>query len=64
MNKLYEVIYSLGEREPSGMFIGEGGMQYLRITVQATSGTNAQRIVEAMFGGRNRCLAGPGTLVG
>jgi hypothetical protein len=64
MSQLYEVIYSLGEREPSGTFIGEGGMQYLRITVEATSGTNAQRIVESMFGGRNRCLAGSGTLIG
>lgn len=64
MRGQYEVIYSLGEREPSGMFIGEGGMQYLRIIVEATSSTMAQRIVEGMFGGRNRCLAGPGTLVG
>jgi hypothetical protein len=64
MSQLYEVTYSLGQREPSGMFIGEGGMQYLQITVQATSGTNAQRIVEAMFGGRNHCLASVGTLVG
>ncbi len=64
MNQLYEVIYSLGERTPTGTFIGTGGMQYLRTTVQATSSTNAQRIVESMFGGRERCLAGPGTLVG
>lgn len=64
MNQMYEVIYSLGQREPSGTFIGAGGMQYLRTVVQATSSTNAQRIVESMFGGRERCLAGPGTLVG
>lgn len=64
MNQLYEVIYSLGNREPSGTFIGTSGMQYLRITVQATSSTNAQRIVESMFGGYNSCLAGPGTLIG
>jgi len=64
MNQTYEVIYSLGQREPSGTFIGTSGMQYLRITVQATSSTNAQRIVEGMFGGYDRCLAGPGVLVG
>jgi hypothetical protein len=64
MNRTYEVIYSLGTREPSGTFIGTGGLQYLRTTVLATSGTNAQRIVESMFGGSNHCLAGPGTLVG
>lgn len=64
MNQTFEVIYSLGEREPSGTFIGTSGMQYLRITVQASSSTNAQRIVEGMFGGRERCLAGPGVLVG
>lgn len=64
MNQLYEVIYSLGQREPSGTFIGEPGMQYLRTHVQATSSTNAQRIVENMFGGRDRCLAGPGTQSG
>jgi len=63
MNNLYEVIYSLGRREPSGTFVGTSGMQYLRITVTATSGTNAQRIVESMFGGDQSCLAGPGTLV-
>lgn len=64
MNQLYEVIYSLGNREPSGTFIGSAGLQYLRATVQATSSTNAQRIVEAMYGGYNHCQAGPGTLVG
>ena len=64
MNQTYEVIYSLGQREPSGMFIGTGGMQYLRTTVQATSATNAQRIVESMFGGYNHCQAGPGRLIG
>ena len=63
MNQLYEVIYSLGNREATGAFIGTAGMQYLRTTVQATSSTNAQRIVESMFGGTDRCLAGPGTLV-
>ena len=64
MNQTYEVIYSLGNREPSGMFIGTAGMQYLRTTVQATSATNAQRIVESMFGGYDRCQAGPGRLIG
>jgi hypothetical protein len=64
MNQLYEVTYSLGSRESSGMFIGEAGMQYLHITVQATSSTNAKRIVEAMFGGQSSCLASYGTLVG
>lgn len=64
MNQTYEVIYSLGQREPSGTFIGTAGMQYLRINVQATSSGNAQRIVESMFGGYDRCLAGPGVLVG
>jgi hypothetical protein len=64
MNQMYEVTYSLGQREPSGTFIGSSGMQYLRTVVHATSSTNAQRIVESMFGGYNRCLAGPGTLVG
>lgn len=64
MNQTYEVIYSLGNREPSGTFIGTSGMQYLRTTVQATSSTNAQRIVESMFGGYNHCQAGPGRLVG
>jgi len=64
MNQTYEVIYSLGRREPSGTFIGTAGMQYLRTTVQATSSTNAQRIVESMFGGSNSCQAGPGRLIG
>ena len=64
MNQTYEVIYSLGQREPSGTFIGASGMQYLRITVQASSSTNAQRIVESMFGGYDRCLAGPGIQIG
>jgi hypothetical protein len=64
MNRTYEVIYSLGQREPSGTFIGTSGMQYLRTAIQATSSTNAQRIVEAMYGGYDRCLAGPGTLIG
>lgn len=64
MNQNYEVIYSLGLRETSGMFIGTAGMQYLKIVVQATSSTNAQRIVESMFGGYNRCQAGPGRLIG
>lgn len=64
MNKTYEVIYSLGTREPSGTFIGTGGLQYLKTTVLATSSTTAQRIVESMFGGTNHCLAGPGVQVG
>lgn len=63
MSNNYEVIYSLGEREPSGTFIGTSGMQYLRIVVQSSSGTNAQRVVEAMFGGYNRCQASAGILV-
>lgn len=64
MNQSYEVIYSLGQRESSGTFIGTSGMQYLKTTVQATSSTNAQRIVESMFGGYDRCQAGPGRLIG
>ena len=64
MNQIYEVTYSLGERLQSGTFTGIGGMQYLRIRVPATSSTNAQRIVEAMFGGREKCSATPGVLVG
>jgi hypothetical protein len=63
MNQLYEVTYSLGQRLPSGSFTGIGGMQYLRIKVPATSGTNAQRMVEAMFGGPDRCVATTGILV-
>ena len=63
MNQTYEVIYSLGNREQSGMFTGTGGLQYLRATVQATSATNAQSMVEAMNGGTNHCLASAGTLV-
>jgi len=62
MSQFYEVIYSLGQREPSGTFIGTSGMQYLRTTIQATSATNAQRIVESMFGGYNRCQACTGIL--
>jgi hypothetical protein len=64
MNQTYEVIYSLGQRETSGTFIGTSDMQYRRMVVQATSPTNAQRIVEAMFGGRDQCQACNGTLVG
>jgi hypothetical protein len=60
MQQTFEVTYSLGQREPSGTFIGTAGMQYLRTTVQATSATNAQRIVESMFGGYNRCQANTG----
>jgi hypothetical protein len=63
MNREYEVIYSLGKKYGSGTFEGISGMQYLRIRVQATSSTNAQRIVESMFGGAERCQAGPGNLV-
>lgn len=64
MNKTYEVIYSLGTRELSGTFIGTSGLQYLKITVLATSSTTAQRIVENMFGGTNHCLAGAGMQIG
>lgn len=63
MNREYEVIYSLGKKYASGTFEGTSGMQYLRIRVPATSSTNAQRIVEAMFGGPERCQAGPGNPV-
>lgn len=63
-NQLYEVVYSIGARETSGTFIGTPGLQYLRTTIQATSNTNAQRIVEAMFGGYNSVQVGPGILVG
>lgn len=64
MNQIYEVTYSLGQRLGSGTFTGEAGMQYLRIRVPATSGTNAQRMVETMFGGREKCSASTGILVG
>ena len=54
----YEVTYSLGNRgeSGSGAFIGESTMQYQKMTVEANSGTNAQRMVESMFGGPGRCL--------
>jgi len=56
----YEVTYSLGNRGESGhgAFIGESTMQYQRIVVEANGPTTAQRIVENMFGGPQRCLVG------
>ncbi len=54
----YEVTYSLGNRGESGhgAFIGESTMQYQRMTVEANGPNTAQRIVESMFGGPQRCL--------
>ena len=54
----FEVTFSLGNRNQSGTFMGESTMQYQKVTVTATSATNAQRQVEAMYGGRDRCLVG------
>jgi hypothetical protein len=59
----FEVTYSLGQRNGSGTFIGESTMQYQKTIVRAMSPTMAQRIVENMFGGRDRCLANPGVPV-
>ena len=55
---LFEVSYQLGNREPSGSFISESAIWY-KITVDSFSATNAQRQVESMMGGSNRCLVGP-----
>ena len=54
----YVVTYSLGNRGESGhgAFIGESTMQYKTMTVEANGPTTAQRIVEGMFGGTQRCL--------
>jgi len=56
----YEVTYSLGDRGESGNagFTGTAGMQYQKIVVEANGPTTAQRIVESMFGGPQRCLVG------
>jgi len=56
----YEVTYSLGSRGESGngAFIGESTMQYQKMVVEANGPTTAQRIVENMFGGYQRCLVG------
>lgn len=61
MNK-YEVTFSLGSRGPSGRgaFIGDSRMQYQKMVVQASSSTQAQRIVEGMYGGIEKCIASPG----
>lgn len=53
---MFEVIYSLGNKTPSSSFQAESTMQYQKMSVEASSGTNAQRIVESMFGGPNQCL--------
>ena len=56
----YEVTYSLGHRGESGhgSFTGSSDMQYLKIVVEANGPNTAQRIVESMFGGPQRCLVG------
>lgn len=57
----YEVTYSIGNRGESGYgaFVGESTLQYQKIVVEANGPTTAQRIVESMFGGRERCQVGP-----
>ena len=52
----YEVTFSVGTKTDSSSFQAESTLQYQKMTVEATSGTNAQRMVEAIFGGPNRCL--------
>lgn len=59
----FEVTYSLGTRTGGGAFIGESNMQYQKIVVRAVSSNMAQRIVENMFGGTDRCQANPGVPV-
>ena len=56
----YEVTYSLGNRGESGNagFTGTSGMQYQKMIVEANGPTTAQRIVENMFGGPQRCQVG------
>ena len=53
---LFEVSYQLGKREPSGTFIGE--TIWYKIVVDAFGLGIAQRQVESMMGGPNRCLIG------
>jgi len=57
----YQVTYNLGERSPnSGTFSGSTSQANLKMVVEANGPNQAQEIVEAMFGGRNRCQAYPG----
>jgi hypothetical protein len=58
MNFTYEVSYQPGRREPSGTFISDTCHWY-KITVNASCIAIAQRQVESMMGGYNRCLIGP-----
>jgi len=54
----FEVSYQLGTREPnSGAFCSTGSVWYTMV-VESSSLTNAQRQVEAMNGGYDRCLIG------
>lgn len=56
---MFEVSYQLGRRESSGStFIGENANWY-KMTVDAVNLTMAQRQVESMMGGPNRCQVGP-----
>lgn len=56
---MFEVSYQLGNRGESGhgAFIGESSVWY-KMTVDAFSLTQAQRQVESMMGGHQRCLIG------
>ena len=61
----YQVTYNLGERSlNSGTWTGSTSVANLKMVVEATGPSQAREIVEAMFGGRNRCQAYDGIKVG
>ena len=52
----FQVTYTLGHRQESGYgsFVSDSTMNNKTIVIEAHSSTDAERIVTALFGGRER----------